>query len=364
MLTQELAITSLLRRFYNLRKLLQRKVNADALSLSCVDLCEAAAKSIGYLAQNPGLRSLPSLEQALDGIEHCYPSLLQSLKKISTCEDSAPNNTGLIIYHMVSLFQTTIEQLHIYTTAKAKDARGRTRKPKAKSRSKATKTMPSEPTHHPLSQDAGKVIGAFCHLLATMILSLDPARMDQQDLLEGYMYVLLRYIGRTLGLFVFKDLTSNPEIRTDKLKLLLPDSLLKTPIDSADFAVRELVAVWESKHLLWVLDRAMAFIVRHNLGFGAEIESDPANSNGTSSTQFFQSGLLKQVRDKLQSTLLLGVFGDHEPSFQDSLKMPVEVPAPAISVGSSQDVDPGEWFTQEIWRLVGWDMLLRGGPRA
>ena len=311
------------------------------------------------MAQNLGPRSLPSLEQTLEGIEQCYPSLLQSLKKISTCQDFTPNNVGLIIYHMVSLFQTTIEQLHIYTTSKAKRARTGTRKPKAKARSKTTKTTPADPTHLPPPQDAEKVISAFSHLLATMILSLDPVRADQQDLLEGYMYVLLRYIGRTLGLFVFKDLTSNPQVRADKLKLLLPDSLHKTPIDSADFAVRELVAVWESKHLLWVLDRAMAFVERHNLSFGASIESDSANSTAAL-RQFSQSGLLKEVRDKLQNTLLIGVFGDDDPSFQDALKMPIELPSKTIPTEISPDVDPGEWFTQEIWRLVGWDMLFRG----
>ena len=263
---------------------------------------------------------------------------------------------------MVSLFQATVEQFHTYTTSRVKCARTGTRKSKQKGRRKTTKTVQADLVHLPLPQDVDRVIGAFCHLLATMILSLDPVRADQQDLLEGYMYVLLRYIGRTLGVFVFKDLKSNPEIRVDKSKLLLPDSLHHTPIDSADFAVQELVAVWESKHLLWVLDRVMAFVERHNLGFGAETETASADSMAGSPARFFQTRILKQVRDKLQSTLLMGVFGNNDPAFQGSLKMPPELPMPDIPAESSHDVNPGEWFTQEIWRLVGWDMLLRAEP--
>lgn len=258
---------------------------------------------------------------------------------------------------MVQLFRTIVEQFHQYTTTKAKRARTGPKNSKQKAKNKSTKAAP-EPTYLPLPEETQKILGAFSHLLVTMILSLDPLKAEQQGLLEGYLFVLLEYVGRTLGLFVFKDLNSNSEIRTDQEKLLLPDSLHEQPIDSPEFAVRELASAWESKYLLWILDRVMAFVERHNLTLGVETEKEPLNS--TESSRLSQSRLLRQVRDKLQSTLLIGVFGDDDPAFEDSLKSPIEPPALISPASSTHDVNAGDWFAQEVWRMLGWDLLLRG----
>ncbi|KAL1954159.1 hypothetical protein VTO42DRAFT_1567 [Malbranchea cinnamomea] len=346
-------LSSLMRRFYSVRKSLQRKIDTECLTVNCVELCTVTAEVIGCVSKNSGLRFIPNLEQALKAIEHCYACLLQCLKKISCPDPPTTSHTGLLVYHMVRLFRETLEQFHSYTMSKVKRSRAGRKKSKSKLRENSAHGAAAPGTYLSPPEETEKALEAFSHLLATMILSLNAQRKEQQDLLEGYLFVFLQFTGRTLGLFVFRDLSVNPEMRMDKSKSPVPDSLQKWPIDSADFAVRELAAEWEAKYILWILDRVMTFLERQNL----TLDSDTAPAL----QRFPQSSLLAQIRDQLQSTLLVGVFGADDPTFDHSLRPPTEPPSlENASSSRAHGIEIGDWFAQELWRLLGWDLLTRG----
>jgi hypothetical protein len=61
---------------------------------------------------------------------------------------------------------------------------------------------------------------------------------------------------------------------------------------------------------------------------------------------------------------LKGTFGGDDETFRDCLQLP---PVPENSTGETppSQVDPAEltpeWFTSEVWRILGWDILTGDG---
>jgi hypothetical protein len=55
------------------------------------------------------------------------------------------------------------------------------------------------------------------------------------------------------------------------------------------------------------------------------------------------------------------MFGDGEhDEFADVLRMPARL-GPAPNMPKVEDKDVGGWFSGEVWRLIGWDLLSREG---
>jgi hypothetical protein len=69
-----------------------------------------------------------------------------------------------------------------------------------------------------------------------------------------------------------------------------------------------------------------------------------------------------RVKKKLQNTLLSAVFGG-DPMFKGSLKGP-ELPGEAEleklrTHESIPEKTVPDWFVQEVWALLGWDILMK-----
>jgi hypothetical protein len=175
------------------------------------------------------------------------------------------------------------------------------------------------------------------------------------------MYTILEYVGKTLSIFIFKDLHSNPDLRLAPATLPTPIPLAGNHVDGVEIAVLERAAECESNLLVWILERAMAFTRQRD-----ESATITSNIPPTPSQSSPAAGLSERARNKLQNSLLKGVFGADDPEFQDSLQPPGERPESQIddeSAGwlrASPEKDIGQWFSQEVWRLLGWDVLLRG----
>ncbi|KLJ09406.1 hypothetical protein EMPG_15176 [Blastomyces silverae] len=367
------APTPFLRHFHALQKQLQRKIDRDALVSLSVGLCEAIditirsgmgdkrAKSNISAKQKTLQPREPDLQHVLKGICPSYPFLLQTLNKLSDSGD-ASSGIGVVTYHIIQLFQRTLGHMHQYTISKGKKSIAQGipagKKGKQRSKTKMTKT-PAGPL---ITSDEEVTLNLFSHFLASMILSLNPVGPEENDLLEGFLFSILEHVGRTLCLFVFKELNSNSDLRLNPAKLPMPGNFDKEYPARGEMAIAQRAAECEARHLIWILERAIAFTDQF------ERPSDAMNGDLVLTETTLPKGppfqgILQRARAKLQNTLLKGIFGENEPQFRDSLKMPEKpsYPLPEVSFGRSFDsakIDPAEWFTQEVWRLVGWDVLL------
>jgi hypothetical protein len=135
---------------------------------------------------------------------------------------------------------------------------------------------------------------AVSRLLAMMMLNGTNALSLHVNLLEGYLYVLLNRVGTVLSTVAFQELVSNPDFRADQEKLPLPHGLLRTVTDGRSVHGVEL----EAKHLVWLLEKAMAVVYSVSMKSAFEVPGDSAPA------QAANGSLLRFAKKKLQSTLL------------------------------------------------------------
>jgi len=108
----------------------------------------------------------------------------------------------------------------------------------------------------------------------------------------------------------------------------------------------------------------MTSINTHQTLISFRSASSPSSSSKDGSNSSFSNAFAKQVKEKLQNTLLKGVFGGDDETFRDCLQLP---PVPENGTGETppSQVDPAEltpeWFTGEVWRILGWDILAGDG---
>ncbi|PGH19413.1 hypothetical protein AJ80_03913 [Polytolypa hystricis UAMH7299] len=359
---------SFMRHFHSLQKLLQKRLDQDSLAVASVEVCKAAETMIRSGVESTSSRKYPTaknaalkprepeLEEILTVTGRCYPFLLQAIKKLSS-SDQAINSKGLVTYHIVQLFRVCLEELHQYALSMAKRSLNREKESRGK-RAKTKSTLKAPQGPEALAVGNENVLSSFSHLLASMILSLNTSRRDHHDILEGFLLFFIEHVGKTLGMFVFHELHSNPELRLDSPNL---PPLASLPAHR-EAAASERAAGWECKHLVWILERVMSFVDKHQTSTPEPSQQDVPTTAMVSSQGY---SLLEDARHKLQNTLLKAVFGTDDPEFKNSLDFPCEPPdylrdKPLLPLPPSKKEDASQWFTQEVWRLLGWDVLLTG----
>lgn len=358
-----------LRQFYLLQQLLQKKLNVRSLSLAVVGLCksgEAALFSALEPKQKPAstrasqktiLKSIePDVISTLHAIQRSYPCLIHSLKKVSTTTDEK-SYAGLVLYHIILLFEAILNGLRRHSVAAVNESITRARQPKkTKGRTKTNRTKTPQVTSPTGNIEEDRIPWQLARLLEVMILSLDLSIGEQCNLLEGFLFLLLDRVGKILCFFVLGDLRSDRQLRLDPSELPLPDPLTEMQDDE----ITRKAAEREAKYLIRILEKTLAFIDHNKERIAAmPILNSPAG--GQSATHSVPS-VTERVRAKLQNTLLKAVFGDQDACFKESLRPPEApdpAPEPATEYISPETEDTPEWFTREVWRLLGWDILSR-----
>jgi len=314
---------SLMRPLYALQRALQRRRNASSLAIDAVTLCKAAEYELlsairrdiqptnpAKYAQNEKTK-VPSLLAVIRGMEVSFHLVHRSLKSISSAKNGSQSK-GQVTYYLVCMFESIMTGLTQHCTA-----------------------MREQRVH-----DQGQIVHlkpdpykSLVDLLSTMMLSLDQSRQEDQEVMEGFFFVTLDRVGKMLALFVFNNLhlPTNvcPELRP-------PDGLaamIQEGVSPQDIQL-------EAKYLITFLDNI--------LGPESPLTSDRSS---------MESQFVRKMKNRLQKTLLQAVFGSDDEIFQEGLVRPATPPPQNRDTRHVEQPEFPEWFTQELWRLVGWDLL-------
>ncbi|EEQ32285.1 conserved hypothetical protein [Microsporum canis CBS 113480] len=293
------------------------------------------------------------LQQTSKVLDRMYPTILQGLTRTTSIRD-AKDSAGLIVYHLTKLFQQIIQQSYQYALLKADPVSYEqvSTKPGQKSKAKPTRQKKTGSIKPPPKIE--NIIACFAYMTSIIFKPLDPEKHEHSDLLEGLTFVILEHVGKVLGILTFKDLSLYAEPTTNNLRYALPVCLTENHSDSRTPVpeIAEVAAVWNSKYLIPLLKQAMLYMDKRQKT--VELSTSSANV-------VLPSSLLTSARVRLQSTLLRGVFGADDPSIGAALNFPPEITSNTSCLESSIDPQacPGEWFTQEVWALLGWDSLLK-----
>jgi hypothetical protein len=165
----------------------------------------------------------------------------------------------------------------------------------------------------------------LCHLYAYLLSVLDLEKQGHLEMLEGALFLLLDRTGKLLKNFV------------------LDEAWITGDEDLADTTTK--VHYVEARALVWMLQRAVPIA---NRAFAQSPEPGPG-----------QIRLHDIVRDKLQYTLLKAVFGDDGVNFEKRFRLPEDLEAFDTTMPPDDNDEEvlRNWFTGEVWRIVGWEAL-------
>jgi hypothetical protein len=271
---------------------------------------------------------------------------LLGLDKLFT-ESNGTGEVGSVVYEAIVLFESTIAKISTLAVQKAEEIGESNPKAKtARAKSRAPKQTQSPPSH-----DHQATCQSLAHLAVTMLTTVDPSKEPQSQILEGCLCAFLDHLGSSLSLAVFSD-DQSIEQREIFTGLLSPQGL--QDMSNLDSGTATRAVQLEAPYLIYILDKVMAFVDGHQALMSSRSTSLFSLSKDSSDT------FAKQIREKLQNTLLKGVFGDDDETFRNSLQKPIglesgmdgDLPA---QLGPAEQTP--EWFTGEIWRILGWNIL-------
>ncbi|KAL8938073.1 MAG: hypothetical protein Q9216_004088 [Gyalolechia sp. 2 TL-2023] len=190
-----------------------------------------------------------------------------------------------------------------------------------------------------------------CNFLVNAIQALHKGRITDQAIMEGFLFFLLRKIGRMLKVFVFgeqdedwkavwggKDATACVSVESESLK-------------QEERCARER----QAPYLIWLLERTLViFESDGNQG------SQTRDSNQTAHNSRKKIGRVTRSRDvkiQLQQTILKEVVGGNFQEFSAALNEPDD---PGLSIEpweAGRQANVVDHFKAEVWRLIGWDCL-------
>ncbi|KAJ5101825.1 hypothetical protein NUU61_004047 [Penicillium alfredii] len=332
-----------------LQQSLKRKGNSHSLATNAVILCKTAEEELLHAVQQEDISNQqqatrlkqkpePDIMTVLNSVKLSFQATHQALHKLSATDDGR-QHSGQVTYYLVCLFESTLTALtqhcttrvnHI-TPIKLKVTSKRMPKFTMETRSSKTKTARKDPT---AAHTEDKLGPNLSDLLCTMALSLDLARAEDQEVMEGFLFVVLNRVGKMLALVVFNNLQlptgSCPE-------LSFPEGL--AAIKQEKFSPQN--AQLEARYLVRVLHKIL----------DAESSKEPCEVPAP------RRQFVNTIKNRLQKTLLQAVFGTKEPLFKQGLMRPATPPAQALESQRSDEPGFADWFTQELWSLIGWDLL-------
>lgn len=353
-----------------LQQNLQKKPNWPVIYSTALDLCSVACDTVPYLYENSGseLRQSNSANNnirmlnpivVLAVIDSAHTLLCRALNKIMSSSENQKYH-GQVTYQLTSLFETVLSALAKMCNHKADSKeypkiKQNSKSPSAKNTMQQSPAESSNTLHCGISTD--EILQTLRRVLAGMMLKASTLiTYSSNNLFEGYLYVFLTRVGTVLSVLEFKDMLATPDLQASSDKLPLPGGLRRAAINGKGRAIEETVIAYETetRHLVWLLEKAVALV--HSISMKSSLSHDTtAHSDGKDSN----AGLLLNLSKKrLQNTLLKAVFHEEEPLFVESLKKPQNPAGDEMKLRIDGKSEPAsEWFSREVWRLLGWDIL-------
>ncbi|CAG8053124.1 unnamed protein product [Penicillium olsonii] len=314
------------RQLYTLQKALQKRPNSDsslaALATAAVILCKSAEQQLISTVQSsstmiqkcssqmePEKSNVPDTDTVINGVTLAFHLVHKALQKLTENDKSRQHNAQ-VIYYLVGLFESSMTALTLHCTS--------------------ISTNENQAKKEQFSLTESQLASHLADLLCKMALALDLTRIGDQDIMEGFFFLVLRRIGQMLALHVFHEIRLPMNVCP---AMKYPEGLEAM----TDEGLMPSQAQIETRYLIRLLDKML----------DTKYQLSP---KALASYQFIQN-----VKDRLQKTLLRAVFGPDDRMFREILLRP-QTPPPLDGLPMEQEkfVD---WMTQELWRLVGWDVL-------
>ncbi|KAH4043155.1 hypothetical protein HBH98_231250 [Parastagonospora nodorum] len=340
--------------------------DAETLCRQLVRTSTALAKIIRLIAHNhehlsrqgrktAGAQSLgddrSGFSQALTISARAFMSVLVGVTKMMD-ESSDDRLPSLVVCELADTFKAGLVAIELSAQHTA-DVSSSAPVPTQKGKVKAPVPKESLPAR------------SMAHFLVGIMGLLDKTNVVHQKLFDAFAFLLLERAGKRLYYCTFGRHRS-ATIEEDLAPLPEPSNpAAKAQNESQAMGIR-----LELKALVLILERAMGLAPHHmNPANGKAAKSQDSNrlcrTLSMKTLPAAPKGRLSPLaKDRLQRTLVACMYGTkQDDEFLDVLTKPM--PAMRIStlsnVAKIDDKDVEQWYKEEVWRLVGWDIMAREG---
>ena len=323
--------------------------------VSAIDfLGNSTPRSKERVASYPQTVADDVIEQRLTPLGRLFPSLLDNLHTLSEYPGSG-SLCGQIVYDFINVFRVLFQRICDLARADAKSSqeRFRTTKQPNTRQNKQCATSPSD--RKPV---ASPFIMKLCKLAISMMFHLDPVKSTHRAILEGCFFLLVTRVGEVLREFTIGEKPFGiQEVDATSRRSLHPRERrqFKSPNAATDAEVPEA----QAPYLVWMLSRTMRLSASMSLANKPITSSDPLSE--TAQRDISPSALYEDAHMRLQHTLVRAVFGEkYAAKFEPALEpahTPLDDHLRTDWDTQIETADVRDWFKNEVWRLVGWDVL-------
>lgn len=296
-------------------------------------------------------------EQWLAPIERMFPHFLAHLHTLSQFSGSG-NLCGEVVYRFIHVFRVLYQRICDLAVANARSNQDTPQTMKKRDGCRKKQITTSSSDGRPATSP---IIMRLCKFVISMVFNLDPMMSTHKAILEGCFYLLLTRVGEALKEFTIggrpfgiqeEDTISRYSLRSREMRQL------NVPGASNDAEASKA----QAPYLIWMLNRIQRFNSSMNPATSATTTShdnhrQPEIAEGDSS----RHAIHDDARIRLQHTLVRAIFGEQAvASFEPALEPPCFPPDDERMTDfdtQNETADVGDWFKNEVWRLVGWDVL-------
>ena len=287
-----------------------------------------------------------------------FPHFLAHLHTLSQFSGIG-NLCGEVIYRFIHVFRVLFQRICGLAVADAGSNQNiiQTTKKRDKCRKMQRATSPSD--ERPATSP---IIMRLCKFVVCMLCHLDPMKSTHKAILEGCFYLLLTRVGEVLKDFTIgrRPFGLQEDITTSR-RSSRPREVRQ--LDASDAANDAEASEAQAPYLVWMLNRIQRFNARMDPATNATTTSHNNHHHQPEVAQEDSSSkaIHDDARIRLQHTLVRAVFGERAAaSFEPALEPPRFPPDDELLTDfdtQTQTADVRDWFKNEVWRLVGWDVL-------
>lgn len=339
--------------------------DASTFCSHLISSASAMGKIIMFIAQNHGSlaqqghknsggatsldKDRSDFANALSVCARTFMSILVGLNKLTKSE-ADKRLANLVVCELADMFKVALRAIEISARLTAQSF---LLQPPAQKKSK-TKTSSN-------TVKESSPARAVAHLLIGFLGLLEKNDDVHQRVFDGFIFVLFERVGRRLYYSTFG------QHRSSCIEMnILPIPEVKDVVEASKRDCDALAMRLEAKALILILERAMGLAPNHMNSQSLRAQQNPNRVTRTMSIKNIattsRARLSPLAKDRLQRTLVACMYGHStDDEFLDILTKPM----PQMRLGSLQnvarveDADVETWYKEEVWRLVGWDILAR-----
>ena len=298
------------------------------------------------------------LSSVLTAAGRATRSLITGINRLSHVVDGVEVQSH-VTYAYVQMYRKLLEAFaQVSLTEVSKSVSGQSSGSLGKNKQSPSKANPKQ--QRPLNASDAPRLNLLAKFLCSLIDNLDPKVEAHKSLFEGCAYFILDRVGSRLYMAAFghcRGETMEKEIAASQHIDEIEDT--SEPLSANHEEMQIKCAKLEAPYLVHLLKRIMSAAPVY---LGTNVANKSARGKQASKRGSTKGPLAITAKERLQRTLVNCMFGiedvDEGDPFMDCLKLPAinrsNLPMPKV-----KEVDVQDWFKEEIWRLLGWNILER-----